>query len=133
MDTPSKFILLADDDLDDQELLKEAFRQAAPLVEVEAVSFGKDVLNYLHKCPDNNLPCLIVLDYNMPDMNGAQVLSQLCLHERFRHIPAVIWSTSNAYLYKEVCKKNGAREYFQKPHQFEEMIRLCRQMYQLAS
>ena len=133
MNTPSRFILLADDDLDDQELLKEAFHQAVPLVGVEAVSFGRDVLAYLNKCSDNNLPCLIVLDYNMPDMNGAQVLDQLLRHERFQHIPAVIWSTSNAYLYKEACKKNGAKEYFQKPHQFEEMIRLCRKMYQLTN
>lgn len=133
MDTPSKFILLADDDLDDQELLKEAFRQAVPLVRLEAVSFGKEVLAYLHNCDDTDLPALIVLDYNMPDMNGAEVLDQLCRHERFQHIPAVIWSTSNAYSYKEACKKNGAREYFQKPHQFEEMLLLCRQMYQLAN
>jgi len=128
-----KLILLADDDHDDQALLKEAFHDAVPQVKVDAVSFGKDVLAYLQKCSDNDLPCLILLDYNMPDMNGAEVLERLCQYTRFKNIPIVVWSTSNAYLYKEVCKRNGAKEYFQKPHKYDELVMLCKQLFELAN
>lgn len=133
MSETSKIVLLADDDADDQDLFREAFSQATPSVEVLAVSFGRDVLAYLRTCADTRLPSLMVLDYNMPDMNGAQVLELLSENERSRLIPAVVWSTSNAFLYKEVCKKNGAKDYFQKPHQFDEMIALCRKIFEMIS
>ncbi|HYE55212.1 MAG TPA: response regulator [Chitinophagaceae bacterium] len=128
MEKESKIILLADDDQDDQELLREAFLITAPGAILNTVSFGKEVLDYLRNAGDENLPALIILDYNMPDLNGAEVLQKLYADARYQHIPTVIWSTSDATLYKELCEQHGAREYFHKPHKFEDILELTRQM-----
>lgn len=128
MQKDPKIIILADDDIDDQELLKEAFLRTQPDVEVHTFSFGKEVIDYLGSAEKPNLPCLIVLDYNMPDLNGAEVLDILRQDGRFDKIPAVIWSTSNAVLYRELCKKKGAKEYFHKPHRFEEVLQVSQRM-----
>jgi CheY-like chemotaxis protein len=70
-------ILLADDDPDDQELIVHAFTEVSPSFRLHIVNDGKEVINFLSTVSDNKLPCLIVLDYNMPELNGAQVLQKL--------------------------------------------------------
>jgi len=68
-----KLVLLADDDYDDQLLFKIAFSLIISDLALTVVSSGQQVLNYLEAVP-NQLPSLIVLDYNMPNLNGADVI-----------------------------------------------------------
>ncbi|WP_336515471.1 response regulator [Pollutibacter soli] len=121
-------ILLADDDADDQELLIEAFSKTEPRVQVHTVVFGKDVIAYLDTLSESQLPELIILDYNMPDCNGVEVLSQLNKVPRYKQIPAVLWSTSNADFYRESAQQNGARDYFYKPHRFDDVVKLSKKI-----
>lgn len=132
MSVNPRTILLADDDPEDQELLKDAILDVEPETEVLAVSNGKQVLEYLDTCPDIALPCIIILDYSMPALNGAQVLTQLSLKPRYQYIPVVIWSTSNAKAYMKECLEKGASGYFVKPssphklyEQVKEILGLC--------
>ncbi len=53
-------ILIADDDLDDLQLLEEAILKVEPHTEVHTVSSGKQVLDYLQNCTNKKFPCLIV-------------------------------------------------------------------------
>jgi CheY-like chemotaxis protein len=124
-------ILLADDDADDQELLIEAFSKTEPRVQIHTVHFGKDVITYLDTLAESQLPDLIILDYNMPDCNGVEVLRQLNLVPRYYRIPAVLWSTSNADFYRESAQQNGARDYFYKPHRFDDVVQLSKTMLRL--
>lgn len=128
MHTPDKHYLIADDDLDDLELLREALLYVAPNAYVAAVSSGVQVFDYLSRCPKGNLPDLIVLDYNMPGMNGADIIEALTAEARFQHIPVVVWSTSGSAHYQEACEKKGARAYFQKPSNFEQITNLAERM-----
>lgn len=123
-----KKILLADDDMDDLELLEEAFLTADPDLLLSKVSSGREGLAYLKSCDDNMLPCLIVLDYNMPDISGAEVLAVILKDDRYKKIPSVIWSTSNTKLYKEISLQRGAKHYYQKPHNFQDIISLAQEM-----
>ena len=66
------------------------------------------------------VPCLIVLDLNMPKMNGTQTLGNLKSDERFKHIPVIIYSTSINPLEKEKCMQLGAHSYITKPISFKE-------------
>lgn len=128
----SQAILLADDDPDDRELLQEAFLQSDDSLKMLVASSGKETVELLQACEEGDLPCLIILDYNMPDLNAAEVLDKICGKGRYDAIPKIVWSTSDAALYQQVCKEKGATHYFQKPHSFLEIVELAKTMLQLC-
>ncbi|SHF19947.1 response regulator [Flavisolibacter ginsengisoli] len=121
-------ILLADDDIEDVELLQEVILSKEPEVNVHSVSNGKQVMEYLASCTDESLPGLIILDYNMPELTGSEVLSQMSEQPRYKFIPKLILSTSNAYIHMQECIKNGATEYFVKPNSMRELEELTDKM-----
>jgi CheY-like chemotaxis protein len=118
-------ILLADDDPEDQELLKEALAQKEPDLDVTSVWDGQEALSWLGSCPDNALPCLILLDYKMPVLNGAEVLESLSRDPRLAPIPKVVWSTSNQKEYIDNCITKGALQYFTKPNSQNELKKIA--------
>lgn len=121
-------ILVADDDIEDVELLQEVILSKEPDVSVHSVSNGKQVMEYLASCTDESLPGLIILDYNMPELTGSEVLSQMAEQPRYRPIPKLILSTSNAHIHMKECLKNGATEYFVKPNNMRELEELTEKM-----
>ena len=129
--TPLK-ILLAEDDPDDQELIREAFKEVNNLLSLHVVENGNRVIEYLNKIEDTHLPCLIILDYNMPELNGAQVLQKLCESPRFAAIPKVILSTSNNVKYIKEAQEKGAHEYRIKPSNFPNLVAMVREMLELC-
>ena len=80
-------IFVADDDADDRELLMKAFQQITDRHHLKAVSSGKALIDLLSRKSKSELPCLIVLDYNMPELDGMEVLKFLQNSERYRHNP----------------------------------------------
>jgi CheY-like chemotaxis protein len=132
MEPADKIILVADDDLDDQGLLEEVFTKINADLTVHSVGSTKEVLRYLNDSYPQSLPCLIVLDYNMPDFTGAQVTAMILENEKFRHIPILVWSTSNSPVYKKECEQQGARQYFYKPHEYGEVIEMARKMLEFC-
>ena len=118
----SKFILIGEDDIDDQEFLKETFGVVDDSFNVEFSNNGNNMINDLQKLEDNLLPCLIVMDYNMPGLNGAEILEHLKRDKRYFHIPKVIWSTSNSEMYRNICLELGANDYLIKPSNVREMV-----------
>jgi len=126
-------ILLADDDIEDVELLQEVIKVKEPDVAVHSVSNGKQVMEYLASCTDESLPGLIILDYNMPELTGSEVLSQMAEQSRYKYIPKLILSTSNAYIHMQECIKNGATDYFVKPNSMRELEELTEKMLGLYS
>lgn len=132
MSQSRKFILIADDDQEDLELLSEVILQAEESTRLHMVNNGSLVLEFLANTKDEDLPSLIVLDYNMPNMNGAEVLEQLCSNPRYQNIPKIIWSTSNNSSYIQECMEKGATSYFVKPathknlqEQAAQMLKMC--------
>jgi CheY-like chemotaxis protein len=102
-DLPSKFILLGEDDADDQEMLKEVFTSIDTAFVLFFVNNGKEILSALEKLKDDQMPCLIVLDYNMPGLNGADILQELGTNERYKNIPKVVWSTAMSEKFRKIC------------------------------
>ena len=121
-------ILLADDDLEDLELIETAITNIDPDADLHKVTNGKEVIEYLSNLPDKKLPCLIILDYNMPELTGSEVLSLISKQKRYDAIPKVILSTSNTPFHIQQCKSNGATDYFVKPSNMKDLIYLAEKM-----
>ena len=118
-DLPSKFILLGEDDADDQEMLKEVFTSIDTAFVLFFVNNGKEILSALEKLEDDQMPCLIVLDYNMPGLSGADILRELGTNERYKNIPKVVWSTAGSEKFRKICLELGAVDYVIKPNNLE--------------
>jgi CheY-like chemotaxis protein len=125
---PRKFILLGEDDPDDQEMLKEVFSSIDNSFILLFVNSGKEVLSALEKLNDNQMPCLIVLDYNMPGLNGADILKEINSNERYKDIPKIVWSTSGSDKFKKTCLELGATDYVIKPSNNLDLERIARYM-----
>lgn len=127
------YIFLAEDDVDDQELLIEAFTSLDARMSVRTVNNGKKAVEFLNSLSTSSLPALIVLDYNLPEYDGAKVLEKLAQIERYKNTPKVVWSTSNSAFYKQLCLQLGAKDYYVKPNEIagikalaKEMLNLCK-------
>ena len=131
-DLPSKFILLGEDDADDQEMLKEVFSSIDTTFVLFFVNNGKEVLSALEKLKDEQMPCLIVLDYNMPGLNGADILRELGTNERYKNIPKVVWSTAVSEKFKRLCMELGAVDYVVKPNNVTGLEEVARYMLSLC-
>ena len=131
-DLPSKFILLGEDDADDQEMLKEVFTSIDISFVLFFVNNGKEILSALEKLKDDQMPCLIVLDYNMPGLNGADILQELSTNERYKNIPKVVWSTAVSEKFKKICLELGAADYVIKPNNVSGLEEVARYMLSLC-
>lgn len=131
MPVGKRLILLVDDDPDDIELLDEAFSSLTPSPEILTAHSGRQALDLLMNRPEEQLPDLIILDYNMPDMTGAEVLGSIQNVDRFNHTLKVVWSTSDATLYEKACIENGATHFFKKPDNLESIYALAKKLLSL--
>jgi CheY-like chemotaxis protein len=90
------------------------------------------VLPFLDSLTDAQLPQLILLDYNLPEQNGADVLEQLTKTSRYQAIPKIVWSTSNWAQYRSRCLELGAAFYMVKPSDIKGIEDLAKQMLDLC-
>jgi len=110
------YILIADDDPEDQEMIIDLLQERLPNAGIKTIPNGKDVMEWLSDCANNELPALMLLDYKMPGMTGADVLRATERNPSYKLIPKVIWSTSSNPEYIGICKRHGAIQYFVKPN-----------------
>ena len=129
---PHKFILLGEDDPDDQEMLTEVFSSIDKSFILFFVNNGSEVVSALEKLHDNQMPCLIVLDYNMPGLNGADILKEINTNSRYQNIPKVVWSTSSSELFKKTCLEMGAVDYIIKPNSNNDLVKIARYMLSIC-
>jgi CheY-like chemotaxis protein len=125
---PKKFILLGEDDPDDQEMLTEVFSSIDKSFILLFVNNGREILSALEKLHDDQMPCLIVLDYNMPGLNGAEILEEIGNNKRYGEIPKIVWSTSGSEKFKMMCLELGAVDYVIKPSNHKDLEKIARYM-----
>src|SRR5687767_4439428 len=122
-----KKILVVDDDREDHLILQDYFVEANLDNNVKFVENGQKALDYLETISsDEELPQLVVLDLNMPILNGTQTLLRIKQTPRLKNIPVIICSTSENETEKRKCLSFGAVEYVVKPMTFEEGLKLIR-------
>jgi len=86
-------ILLVEDDTVDAMTVKRALKELKAMNDVVHVANGEEALEYLRD-ENNEKPCIILLDLNMPKMNGAEFLKIVKADEELRRIPVVVLTTS---------------------------------------
>jgi len=89
----SKPILLVEDDRVDAMMVKRALDELKVTNQLVHLSSGKEALGHL-KNPDNEKPCLILLDLRMPQANGIEFLKRVKADERLKSIPVVVLTSS---------------------------------------
>jgi CheY-like chemotaxis protein len=116
-------IIIADDDNDDKSLLIEAFLEnGMEREQIILASDGEELLSILPAYA--NIPCIVFLDLNMPRKNGLKVLSEIKADQYLRHIPILIFTTSNSRSDIHSCYDLGSNTYFTKPFSYTELINL---------
>lgn len=120
-------ILFVDDDEEDHLIMLEYFKECGKETHVTFIKNGQEALQYLEQIPtDNLLPKLIVLDLNMPILNGTQTLLQIKRDKRYKEIPVMIFSTSENENEKRKCLSLGADEYLVKPTTYLDGLRMVK-------
>ena len=130
-DTRPAEVLLVEDNDDDVYLTQRAFKAAKFLVNLHHVNNGRKCMAFLRKQPpyaDAPTPDLILLDLNMPVMDGREVLAEIVKDEALRHLPVVVLTTS--YEAEDVHKMYQLRcnSYITKPVDFEKFVEAVRKL-----
>jgi CheY-like chemotaxis protein len=128
-------VLIVDDDDADTLMIEEALLTAEPQPAVHRVADGSEAMDYLFKrgqYVDAERPDLILLDLNMPRMNGHEVLAQVKGDDTLKTIPVVVLTTSTALPDITASYTRHANAFVTKPMDldgFEEAVRKIRSFY----
>ncbi|HYE54197.1 MAG TPA: response regulator [Chitinophagaceae bacterium] len=112
---PKSLVLYADDDRDDLMLVRDSFLKYSSNVRLVTVHDGVEAMDFLrHLDPGDPLPCLIILDMNMPRLSGKDVLIALRRMEGYEDVPVILFTTSSMPSDKAFAQKHSAG-YITKP------------------
>ncbi|MBP7822017.1 MAG: response regulator [Saprospiraceae bacterium] len=126
-------ILLIEDNSGDVILLKEAFKRLDNSYNITVAQDGEDAIAYLTTSIDAKTvtsPDIILLDINMPRMNGFQVLAKLRSESSYLAIPIIIFSTSLSEPDIMKCYELKANCFITKPPSFNDLIEVVKQIDQ---
>ncbi len=127
-------LIMVDDDNDDLFLATEAIDSIAPDVEFRTLHNGLELIDYLNRQGSFASPAtaprpdLVLLDLNMPILDGHATLDMLRKQDEFRDIPIVIFSTSTAPMDIRKSYVGGANTYIAKPQSFDELCEIMQRL-----
>jgi len=113
-------ILLVDDDTVDVMAVKRAFNQIRVISPLVVKENGEDALEYLRST--KVLPRLILLDLNMPRMNGIEFLTEIQSDEVLKSVPVIVLSTSGENRDVRECFNNCVVAYVFKQHSHNKFV-----------
>jgi two-component system response regulator len=119
-------ILLIEDNPHDVELVKLALLDQLIPNNLRIISDGKDALDYLLRQDLANLPDLVLLDLNLPRLNGQEILKKLRQEEHTKNLPVVIFTSSQEERDQMESYDLGANAYIKKlinPDEFKDALR----------
>jgi CheY-like chemotaxis protein len=118
-------ILCVDDDPDDLHLLHNALAAVGSNYEIEEAHNGEEALIRLNEMKQaGTLPCLVVLDINMPKIDGKQTLISIQKDDELKSVPVVVFTTSSSPLDQLFFAKKNV-EFITKPVQFSTMYEVA--------
>lgn len=115
-------ILLVEDDIVDQMTVKRAFRDVKITNRLDLAGNGLEALDLLRVSSD--LPCLILLDLNMPKMNGIEFLRELRKDEKLRSLVVVVLTTSKEDADMVESFRLNVAGYILKPVDYDQFVKV---------
>lgn len=122
-------ILLVEDNPADAELIRQGFVECDVSCNLHVVGDGREALEFLHrrdKFADSPRPSVILLDLNMPRMNGREFLAVFKEEESLKSIPVIVLTTSVADVDVQESYRLHANAFVQKPVDFDEFLDVVR-------
>jgi two-component system response regulator len=129
-------VLVADDDSDDRQWIKEALNETCEAAKIVFVEDGEDLMDYLHHrrkytaMASLAYPGMILLDLNMPKMDGREALKAIKSDARLRHIPIIILTTSKSEEDIFHTYNLGANSVVLKPVTYGELVQIMHNLTQ---
>ncbi len=117
-------IFVIEDNPDDIYLVKEGFRQLDMAHQLKFFKRGNQALEFLRK--GDRLPSIVLLDLNLPDKDGREILVEIKQDPILRKIPVIIFSTSDSPNDVAFCMSNYANSYVVKPLEFMDLVEALR-------
>ena len=124
-------ILYAEDDLDDYDALQGALAQLSDKYELRWAKNGEEVVKYFND-EDAPSPGLVVLDLNMPIMDGKQTLLWLKSHDELQDIPVMVFTTSSREEDVKLCQSYKCT-FFRKPTLYRDLLHVAQTMMQMCT
>ncbi|TFW05389.1 response regulator [Oxalobacteraceae bacterium OM1] len=125
MKVANKPLLLIEDDQVDAMTIRRALREIHVVNPVVHVENGEDALEYLRN-PANERPCIILLDLNMPVMNGIEFLNVAKHDDALRRYPVIVLTTSDEQQDKVNSFNLGVAGYMAKPVDYRQFVEVMR-------
>lgn len=128
-------IIIADDDSDDQLLAQQAIREIGFEHNITSVYNGYELIDLLTKKEEDgtlHLPDFILLDINMPMLNGFAALAQIRDNPELKNIPVYILSTSHSKGDMTLSRQLGANGFYTKPILFDQLKHILEEIVHFA-
>lgn len=135
-DTPLPIVLVAEDHNHDKFILQEVFARAGIRADLRFVSDGEQLLDYMYRRGSfagpglAPAPTLVLLDLNMPRLDGRRVIRILRADETLRHLPVIALSTSESPKHITEAYSNGINAYLVKPAGIPEYVAKISSLWQ---
>ncbi|SEI37687.1 Response regulator receiver domain-containing protein [Dyadobacter koreensis] len=122
-----KIIYIVEDDIDDMLLISEAVKSVDRDIKIISCENGAELIEKIELTPGDQ-PSLILLDMNMPKMNGMETLQYIRSSRCFDHIPVVMLSTTNDFTLIESAYRAGVNTFYTKPIHYQDLKSIAREL-----
>ncbi len=126
-------ILFIDDNAADCDLFGLAMDEVGEGLRLATECNATKAVERLRIAPEAELPSLILLDLNMPQLNGKEVLRWIRSQSRLSHVRVVMFSTSSRPSDEQECRNLGADDYVVKPGSYDQLVGLARRFTDLVN
>ena len=117
-------IIIIDNLQNERLLVVEGFKAAGCSKEVIEFESGNVFLQFLNGIPKNEFPSMVMVNLDLPEAGGREILKEVKANPRFKHIPVIVYSSSGSIEDRHTAFSHGANCFFIKPNSLDKISEL---------